>query len=145
MEWFEIEKLGDKVLEKLREDDKGCWNWLGSYTVDGYPRIYESRVAMLAHRFIHFRLKGVEDDGCYMKNRCGNPKCVNPHHFESRPRVVPVTKRRRLSRSDGDIRKDFFSEDPSKINAEEFAKKHGKSIHDIMRIVSGRKKKLITE
>lgn len=142
MEWFELEKLGS-VLNNIHENDEGCWVWSGAYTWDGYPRLYENRRSKLAHRFIHFTIEGIDDDGCYMKRRCSNPKCVNPHHFEIRPRVTPASAKVRRNKSDREILNDFFSENPNHLNADEFAKKHGKSLHDIIRIVSGKKKKLI--
>ena len=62
---------------------KACWAWKGSVTGDGYGQIWLSdNVVKKAHRTSFEIYKSKLKTKQRLRNKCGNPKCVNPEHWE---------------------------------------------------------------
>ena len=63
----------------------GCWEWVGSRTVEGYGRFYDAMThsTFRAHRYVYERLMGCPiDPRLTLDHLCRNPGCVNPAHLE---------------------------------------------------------------
>lgn len=148
MEWYEIEKLGNDFLKFVYEDDNNCWNWSGSFTTTGAPRLYVNRRAVQAKRYAYDKCIGSVYKISYMINLCGNSKCVNPSHHrvderknkieslanelvEKEKSINPYTGR--YSRSY--IYKEFFKITPTNNNISEFLTRFDISERDLCNIV----------
>jgi hypothetical protein len=58
-----------------------CWDWTGRTDRDGYGRITENQIAMLAHRVSYAICYGEFDQSLHVLHRCDRPCCVNPRHL----------------------------------------------------------------
>jgi len=81
----------NKLWSKIEKTDNNndCWRWLGSVhpaaALFGAWRIYddESKQQMTqASRLIWMSINNEDVNGYKVTHTCGNPLCVNEHHFE---------------------------------------------------------------
>lgn len=78
-----------KVNARIAKTPKGCWEWTGRKTGEGYGLVSRgrSRTALLAHRVVYTMHRGPIPAGLLLDHLCRNHSCVNPAHLE------PVTHR----------------------------------------------------
>lgn len=62
-------------------DDRGCWEWFGGASADGYGRFTHKGRKLLAHRVSWEVHSGSIPRGMLVLHRCDNPPCVNPSHL----------------------------------------------------------------
>lgn len=61
---------------------KGCWEWQGSFTNDGYGQFWiEGNKVVKTHRLAYELFRGKLPKEKRLKNNCGDKKCVNPEHW----------------------------------------------------------------
>lgn len=76
--------MSDKArfLAKVRVDNFGCWEWLGSKAPNGYTRFWWNGRKGLAHRFAYETFIGPIPEGLEIDHKCRNRGCVNPDHLD---------------------------------------------------------------
>ena len=71
-----------------KEDEKGCWNWLGTIDSEGYGRYHIGNARnRLAHRIVYMEYLNIQKIELDIKHKhihhiCENKKCVNPQHLQ---------------------------------------------------------------
>lgn len=72
--------LRQLVLLGARPED--CWEWIGNvHHATGYGKKQYMGETWLAHRWVWSMLMGPIPEGSVIDHRCGNRRCVNPHHL----------------------------------------------------------------
>lgn len=72
-----------RIIERsVRNQDTGCWNWIGHIDAWGYGRIRWNGRCALAHRESYCEFVGAVPSNQVVRHRCDNPSCVNPEHLE---------------------------------------------------------------
>jgi len=75
----------DKVLNKIRITENGCWEFTGSKTPSGYGKIgrrINGKLFMYqVHRYVYESLVGKIDVGMQANHHCDNRVCCNPKHI----------------------------------------------------------------
>jgi HNH endonuclease len=88
------------------ETTPNCWNWLGSFTHNGYGRFALTPMKTVrAHRFAFEDFYGEIPQGLQVCHHCDNPKCVRPDHLFLGTMKENVDDRERKGRGDGKNRK----------------------------------------
>lgn len=67
-----------------RDEDTGCWTWIGGKTPNGYGHYYTpngKHSGGSAHRAAYTLFNGEIPEGQIIRHKCRN-KCVNPDHLE---------------------------------------------------------------
>ena len=72
----------------IQTGDDDCWQWLGSRGPQ--TNLYGGRKAdraqmSQARRFLYMDVFNRSCDDIQITHRCGNPFCMNWHHFEAKP------------------------------------------------------------
>lgn len=97
-----------RLVNGLRENKRGCWEWQGSVLASGYGSMSVENVRVVVHRYLWELLSGPIPEGIQIDHLCRNRICCNPAHLD------PVTQQENLRRS--------------RITAEaHFALRHGKA------------------
>jgi|SRR5690606_17068317 len=68
-------------VSKDPEHPKGCWEWLGSKTHEGYGRFRIGDKGKGAHRVSYMWHIGEISEGHEVDHKCHNPSCVRPDHL----------------------------------------------------------------
>ncbi len=72
----------ERFLSYVKQS-KGCWEWQGSFTKDGYGQFWiENGKVVKTHRLAYELFRGKLSKEKRLKNTCGNKQCVNPQHWE---------------------------------------------------------------
>jgi hypothetical protein len=67
-------------------DDRGCWEWLGTVTKNGFPSA-KINGQNTARRVAWTLEKGQLNTNELIVDTCGNPICVNPFHLKTTTRA----------------------------------------------------------
>jgi hypothetical protein len=75
--------LKERFLQKIRNDDNGCWIWTGRIKENGYGEINPGGRSspVYAHRVSYELFKGQIPEGMYVLHKCDVRECVNPDHL----------------------------------------------------------------
>jgi hypothetical protein len=68
-------------VEQLREDQGGCWAWLGTKNDDGYGRTRINGRTYTVHRLVYEHFHGAVPDGAEVCHTCDVRHCVRPSHL----------------------------------------------------------------
>ena len=77
----------DRLLEKVKKTESGCWEWMGQRQKNGYGAIFYEGKTVRTHRLAYQLMVGSIPDGLQIDHLCRNRACCNPEHLE------PVTPR----------------------------------------------------
>jgi len=101
-------RLPKRFWDKIRLNEKGCWEWTASCTKKGYGQFHvgskknKTNKMVSAHRYAYEHLVGPIPDGLQTDHLCRNHPCVNPDHLE--PVTNSVNARRGLTGINGVLR-----------------------------------------
>ena len=77
----------ERLAQRVRRDDEtGCWEWLGAHKRGGYGHMSVDGSMRLVHRLAWEVVMGPLEPGMEIDHLCRNRTCLNPAHLE------PVTK-----------------------------------------------------
>lgn len=60
---------------------KGCWEWVGNKTAQGYGIFIVAGKPVSAHRWSFSYYNSAIKEGMHVLHSCNNPGCVNPKHL----------------------------------------------------------------
>jgi hypothetical protein len=75
--------VGDRIAEKTRVDESGCWIFTGAVCDSGYGRIGISHRSIPVHRAAYEVANGPLRAGEHVDHLCRVRLCVNPDHLEA--------------------------------------------------------------
>ena len=83
------ERIKQKIINNVEEDDNHCWLWQKGKTITGYGRISYGGGSHYAHRVSYQVFKNhalinsgvIKDDTVCVLHKCRNRNCVNPDHL----------------------------------------------------------------
>lgn len=80
---IKTDKFQKRFKKNTKKGNKGCIEWIGSTTEDGYGQlgIGQNKVVK-AHRVAWEMNNGQLEPGKRLRCSCGNKRCVNANHWE---------------------------------------------------------------
>lgn len=90
---YDYNNLPDRMSQKIKAADNGCWEWLSALDRDGYGRIHYKKKARYIHRVSYEFFIGKIPDGLMIDHLCRNPCCCRPDHLE--PVTNSINQKRR--------------------------------------------------
>ena len=98
-----------RVLSRCRRTDRGCLEYQGSISRNGYGRATTATGTWgYTHRIVYEAKRGPIPPGAVLDHLCRNRRCCNPDHLEPVTQQVNTVRgirsitRRRLRREAGD-------------------------------------------
>jgi hypothetical protein len=73
----------DRLTDKVREDENGCWIFEGGRTKGGYGMIDDGGRKKYVHRVAYEHFIGPISPGLDIDHICFVPACVNPGSWRS--------------------------------------------------------------
>ena len=72
----------DRIKNKVKILDNGCWEWQKSCNSAGYGQLTENKTYWLAHRYAYACANELSSKDV-VRHKCHNSKCCNPDHLEA--------------------------------------------------------------
>jgi len=76
------------ILERIVENDAGCWVWQLSSGSHGYGQGFYLGANTLAHRICFEVFRNTIPEGMTIHHVCRTRKCVNPYHLQVLPNEI---------------------------------------------------------
>lgn len=76
-----LNKLPEKVINKISITPTGCWIWSGQKNRNGYGRIYHKGSRRMIHKFVWLWLGRHIKEKYVLDHTCRNRACCNPTHL----------------------------------------------------------------
>lgn len=92
----------DRIFERIKILDNGCWEWQGALSSTGYGNITHERKQYQPHRVAYELEKGNIPRGMHIDHTCKYRRCINPEHLEL---VTPTENTRRGGMRDALLRR----------------------------------------
>lgn len=73
----------DRLMDRVREDENGCWIFEGCRTKDGYGQIKDGGRLKYVHRVAYEHFNGPIGPGLDIDHLCFVRACVNPDHLRA--------------------------------------------------------------
>lgn len=73
----------DRLQRNTQANDRGCWEWTGKRTPEGYGVAKVSNRSVFAHRLSYEAHVGPIPAGLVIDHLCRNTSCVRPAHLEA--------------------------------------------------------------
>jgi hypothetical protein len=105
---------------KVKKSPNGCWEWMASFTKNGYGRFQINPRTYKAHRISYLITHGHLPDDLCICHKCDNKKCVNPSHLflgTSKENTQDMISKGRLNRSRGEKRGISYRKESGKWRA----------------------------
>jgi putative phage-type endonuclease len=81
-----VRLAAERVLERIQENDAGCWVFMGAIGTGGYGRVGgdggRGGGTRQAHRVVYESMRGRVPKGMDLDHLCRNRACCNPDHLE---------------------------------------------------------------
>ncbi len=92
-----LQRLPNRIQNKIRIDPDGCWRWTGAVNPNGYGVSTHtgSYTSTTAHRIVYEMIHGLLPKILHVDHLCRVRDCVNPDHLEA------VTGRENYRRGNG--------------------------------------------
>jgi hypothetical protein len=87
-----VKDVRQRLLDRVRETETGCWEWQGYRTPAGYGQMCVNSKLNLTHRLAYELFVGPIPAGLHIDHLCRNRGCCNPDHLEP---VTPGENSRR--------------------------------------------------
>lgn len=81
----QIDYFKEKILNKIKITNSGCWEYTGSIDKAGYGQLSVLKCSkkIAAHRLMYFANNLNANQNVIVRHTCNNKKCCNPDHLKS--------------------------------------------------------------